>query len=68
MEAELIRAMLESCGIPARVWSSGLDARTGHGALGFSAFPYRVMVRKDDAEAARELIAAPPDIEDDGPE
>ncbi|MDQ4024832.1 MAG: DUF2007 domain-containing protein, partial [Actinomycetota bacterium] len=68
MDAELVRGMLASCGIATRVWSSGLDARTGHGALGSSAFPHRVMVRRDDAEAARALIEAPPEVEDDRPE
>ena len=73
MEAELVRSMLASCGVAARVWSSGLDSRTGHGTFGLlgrrlSAFPYRVMVRRDDAEAARALIEAPPEVEADGPE
>ena len=61
-DAEIVRGLLASCGMPVRVWSSGLDGADGRTSIvRHSAFPFRVMVSRDDAEAARELIAAEPD-------
>jgi hypothetical protein len=52
----MVRGVLESSGIPAMVWRSGLEARYGGSVGGL-----RVMVRNEDAELAREIVAAPPE-------
>lgn len=55
LEAEMIRGVLEGAGLAAMVWKTGVEGRYGSpGGL-------RVMVRRDDADLARELIAAPPE-------
>ena len=55
MEAEMTRGVLEGAGLPAMVWRTGIEGRYGSpGGL-------RVMVRRADAELAREIIAAPPE-------
>ncbi|HEV2757808.1 MAG TPA: DUF2007 domain-containing protein [Actinomycetota bacterium] len=72
-DAEIVRGVLASCGIPARVWSSGYEAYLGRGTIGQltgarGGFAYRVMVPAEDAEAAREIIAAEPEAGDPLPE
>jgi hypothetical protein len=55
LEAEMIRGVLEGAGLAAMVWRSGVEGRYGSpGGL-------RVMVRREDADLAKELIAAPPE-------
>jgi hypothetical protein len=71
LNAEMVRGVLEGCGIAARVWSSGYESYTGRGAVGQMAgiaagLGYRVMVRAEDAEVAREIIAAEPEAGSEG--
>lgn len=54
-DAETIRAMLEARGIDAEVWSAGIQHNVGFDSLA----EHRVMVRAEDAEEARTLIAGP---------
>jgi hypothetical protein len=66
VEADLVRSMLESCGVYAEVWTSGLQPwTTAAGVTEMSGVPNdfgsnRVMVRKEDATLAEQLIASPP--------
>ncbi|HYO60363.1 MAG TPA: DUF2007 domain-containing protein [Actinomycetota bacterium] len=64
LEAEMVRGVLEGAGIPAMVWRSGLEARYGGAAAG----PIRVMVPSEDAELAREIVAAPPEAPEEAGE
>jgi hypothetical protein len=67
IEAEVARALLEDAGIPAVIQGAGLQDFLGYGRFGSGynaiAGPVRVMVRKEDAEQAADVLAAM-----DGPE
>ena len=52
-DAHTIRSMLESNGIQAEVWGSGFEANVGFDDLA----AHRVMVKAEDAQAARNLLA-----------
>jgi hypothetical protein len=72
-DAEIVRGVLAGCGIAARVWATGYEAYIGAGTLGHvtgipAGLGYRVMVRAEDAEVAREIIAAEPEVDEPAPE
>ena len=57
-EGDMIQGLLDSAGIPSVVRQVGIDGpRLGFGLLNPSGGPQRVMVRSDQAEAARALLA-----------
>lgn len=56
VEAHMARSMLESNGIDAVVWSAGVGANVPFD----DTIAHRVMVRADDAQEARKLVAATP--------
>jgi hypothetical protein len=61
-EAELIHGLLENAGIPSLLEQAGLNVDGpalgfGLAARGFGGGPQRVMVRSDQAERARSLLA-----------
>jgi hypothetical protein len=73
VDAKLIAGMLRSCGIYAEVWTSGLQPWATYAAPSeMTGVPNdfgsnRVMVRREDASLALQLVASPP-IESDGGE
>jgi hypothetical protein len=56
-EAEVVAALMRSCGIEAAVAEGGRSRPTSVGN--------RVFVHSKDAELAREILAAPPEFDDD---
>ena len=72
-DAEIVRGVLEGCGIPARIFSSGMEQYMGHGTIGrltgaaVGMGGYRVMVRAEDRETALQIIAAEPEVEEPQP-
>lgn len=69
-EAEVVRGLLESSGIESTVVSSSDStiAFSQRSIFGTTALPtpYKVLVRPEDAEAARELLEAMPEELPDG--
>lgn len=58
VEAEMIRGLLESAGIPSAVQQVGIDGPTvGVGLLNPGGGSRRILVRADQAEAARAVVA-----------
>ena len=69
-EAEVVRGLLDSSGIECTIVSSSDStiAFSQRSIFGTTALPtpYKVLVRPEDAEAARELLAAQPEDLPDG--
>jgi F420-dependent methylenetetrahydromethanopterin dehydrogenase len=57
LEAELARGALEEAGIPAMIQGDTAGGMREH--LAWSGAGFKVLVREDDATAARELLTAP---------
>ena len=56
-EAELARGLLEAAGVPAMIQADTAGGMREH--LAWSGAGFKLLVRGDDAEAARDLLAAP---------
>ncbi|WP_156254523.1 putative signal transducing protein [Sandarakinorhabdus oryzae] len=54
VEAEILRSLLDSAGIPAVLFDAGIASLIGPGISGI-----RLMVAEEDASAARAILASP---------
>lgn len=58
-EADLAKTELESAGIPAMIQADTVGGMREH--VAWSGFGFKILVREDDATAAREILTPPPD-------
>jgi F420-dependent methylenetetrahydromethanopterin dehydrogenase len=56
-EADLAKSELESAGIPAMIQADTAGGMREH--LAWSGFGFKILVREDDAPAAREILTPP---------
>ncbi len=59
LEAELARGSLEASGIPAMIQGDTAGGMREH--LAWSGAGFKILVREEDAAAAREVLTSPPD-------
>lgn len=60
-EADLAKSVLESAGVDAMIQSDRAGGMRDH--LAWSGFGFKVLVREEDAAAARDLLTPPPESE-----